>query len=217
MVEAWLPMGPMTTPISPPDPSLAVSSAVGGSHGLVLVGLGEAGQSGLGGLPQLHQAAEDLAGLLGLPLRSLGPVEDPERALAALDPSAPSRGWLAPLPLDLGRSLADGSCWADHLGAWAQPCLLVVTAAQLACGLPRAGAALLRQQQVPLVGLLQQGGLWEEAARHGEGLPWLGRLPDRAMAPAGPGADAAAAQAEAMNDRIGMALMRRWRALSPGA
>ncbi|WP_053068375.1 hypothetical protein [Synechococcus sp. GFB01] len=53
---------------------------------------------------------------------------------------------------------------------------MLVTAVQASCGVPAASAALLRQQGVPLVGLVQWGGPWEAEWRRREGLPWLGWL-----------------------------------------
>jgi len=85
--------------------------------------------------------------------------------------------WLAPLPLDPGLALVQGS-WAEALGAWRQPTLLVVDQAQLVTGIPAAATALLERWSVPLVGLLQWGGGWDASARRRDRLPWLGQLAD---------------------------------------
>jgi hypothetical protein len=42
--------------------------------------------------------------------------------------------------------------------------------------MPAAATALLRQWQVPLLGLMQWGGTWQADERLRDGLPWLGRL-----------------------------------------
>ena len=194
--------------ICPADPAAMQTAPQRHGPGLVLVGLGEAGLSGLGGLPDLDQAAAQLAALLAMPLQQLTPMANPGRALAALHPhSSDQRSWLAALPLDVGRPLDSGGCWADHLGAWAQPCLLVVSAPQLESGLPKAGVALLRLLKIPLVGVVQQGGCWDPAARRADGMPWLGWLP--ALEPVAEDSNALA-QAEAMAEMVGTALLNRW-------
>lgn len=155
-----------------------------GLPGLVLAGLGVPGASGAGGLPPLPRVATSLAQHLSqtsrtaLTVQPIEPQATPDQALAALGRGEPGGGWLAPLPVDVGLPLADGSCWAQALGAWRQPTLLVMAQPQLPTGLAAAATALLRQWQVPLLGLLQWGGLWDQQARRADGLPWLGLLPD---------------------------------------
>jgi len=126
--------------------------------------------------------------------------------------NANSSGSLACLPFDVGLPLADGRCWAEVLGAWRQPCLLVLSAAQLRTGLPAAGCALLRQGRVPLLGLLQWGDPWDQQARRRDGLPWLGLLrdPEAGDAPIAP-----ARQEEQLQAQLGLAaaLARRWQQL----
>jgi hypothetical protein len=140
--------------------------------GLLLVGLGLRRElEGLAAVAGLLAAAE------GASLRQLAGAKDPDASLAAL--SAEDTGpWLAALPLDPGLPLARGGSWAEALGAWRQPCLLVLRGEQMATGLPAAGAALLAQWRVPLAGLVQVGGDWQPLKRRRDGLAWLGWLPD---------------------------------------
>jgi len=192
--------------------------AAGPPGGCVLVGLGSAaggagGVGGAGGRPApLQRLAAQLTALLDLPLLALLGQGSPEQQLAALSAAARdlSGGWLAPLQEDVGRSLADGSCWAQALGDWRQPVLLVIAEEQLASGLPAAGTALLRQWRVPLLGLLQWGGEWQPAARRRDGLPWLGLLPD----PDGGDADAAGAESKEAELALIAALNLGWRRLA---
>jgi len=115
-----------------------------------------------------------LAQLLQVSLHSVAPLDDPDQALAALQQQGGS--WLAgPVP-DPGRTWAAGRSWAQALGAWRQPTLLLVPAPQLDSGLPAAATALLLRHQVPLVGLVQLGGSWQPQNRRLEALPWLGAL-----------------------------------------
>ena len=183
-------------------------------HGLVLAACGDAAATAA----LLARTESALAALLGLPCRRLEPAGDPARALAAMtalgDPagaSATAAGptWLAALPLDPGLTLPGGGHWAEALGAWRQPTLLLLDGAQLATGLPAAATALLERWRVPLVGLVQCGGAaaWREQERRSDGLPWLGWL-----AGAGEGAADAAGEAEGDPSHPGLvpALRLRW-------
>lgn len=129
----------------------------------------------------LHQqAGPALAAALGLAWGEPLGLADPEASLAMLAAAAaaepPPPPALRPLPLDPGLPLAAGGHWAERLGAWRQPALLLLSGAQLDTGLPAALVALLRQGQVPLLGLVQADGLWQPEARRRDGLPWLGAL-----------------------------------------
>jgi hypothetical protein len=166
--------------------------------GLVLAAVGPPGEL----TPRLQRAADRLVALTAWPLRSLEPAHSPAQALAALGEgrstlAAPA--WLAPLPLDPGLSLGRAGHWAEGLGAWRQPTVLLLDAAQLDTGWPAAATALLKGAGVPLVGLIQWGGTWEPERRREEALPWLGVLAE----PDGAGEGGA----------VLLALMRRWRAL----
>ncbi len=168
---------------------------------LVLVGFGLAGPVAAGGLPPLQAVAQRLATLLAVPTQRLSPLSDPNAALTALRAAADGKaadgetadgevaaievlaaaprgsngpGGLVALEMDPGLALPVGGSWVEALGAWRQPCVLVIGADQLACGWPAAGTALLQRWGVPLLGLVQWGGAWDRAARRGDGLPWLG-------------------------------------------
>jgi hypothetical protein len=123
------------------------------------------------------------------------PVEPGPQAHAALAELPPNA--LVPLPQDPGRTAADGSHWAELLGAWRQPCLLLISADQLDSGVAAATTALLQQWQVPLLGLVQWQGSWDRGARLADRLPWLGVL-------GGPEADA---------DALALAAARRMQQL----
>ena len=113
--------------------------------------------------------------------KRLGQGDDPNSALQQLqppggEPALGPRPALLGLPLDPGLPLAGGGHWAEALGAWRQPALLVFSTDQLESGLPAAMTALLKNWQVPLVGLVQWGEPWASAERRRDGLPWLGAL-----------------------------------------
>ena len=148
--------------VSDPDPT------PGG--GLLLVGLGSPRE-----LVVLEVIAARMAKAGAKSLRKVSDPEDPDAALTVL---AAGGDWLAALPLDPGLPLRRGGSWAEALGAWRQSCLLVLSEAQMATGLPAAGAALLERWRVPLVGLIQVGGEWRPLERRRDGLAWLGWLPE---------------------------------------
>lgn len=129
---------------------------------------------------RLHKAAPVLAEVLGLALAAPLAPGDPQASLAGLSELAAAAGGslpqLAPLPRDPGHGLPGGGHWAEALGAWRQPALLLFSAKQLDSGLPAAAAALLNRWQVPCAGLLQWGGRWQAGARRCDALPWLGGL-----------------------------------------
>ena len=130
-------------------------------------------------------AATELAALLQW--RALPPQpavqHDPAPVLAELQRQP--AGWLWPLPLDPGADLEAPGCWADQLGAWRQPVLLLIPAAT---PVARAYTALLQAAAVPLLGLVQLGGSWSAERRRQDGLPWLGWLPEQGAGR--PGSDA---------------------------
>lgn len=123
----------------------------------------------------LPAVAHRLSEATGIPLRLIPQPHSPPEALADL--LTASGPWLAPLPLDPGLAMAQGS-WAEALGAWRQPTLLVVDQGQLLTGIPAAATALLERWSVPLLGLIQWEGRWDASARRRDGLPWLGQLGD---------------------------------------
>jgi len=99
-----------------------------------------------------------------------------QRLLAAL--AGEPGPWLWPLAGDPGAFLGSEGNWAEALGAWRQPTLLLIPAAAAATGPAAAYHALLQRQGVPLLGLIQWGSPWLAADRRRDGLPWLGWLAD---------------------------------------
>ncbi len=143
-----------------------------------------------------------MAALLGLRPLAWGAesVLDASAALASLSSEAP--GWLLPLALDPGAELPQPGCWCEALGAWRQAVVLQVPAAAAGSGAARAYAALLQAAGVPLVGLVQQGGPWDQDRRRADGLPWLGWLPAEPW-PAG-------SEEEQAAEALRLHLLARW-------
>lgn len=73
--------------------------------------------------------------------------------------------------------------WAQELGAWRQPTLLILDGADRPASQGALHHALLRQHRVPILGLLQVGGGWDPVARRRDGLPWFPPLADPADDP----------------------------------
>lgn len=169
---------------------------------LVLLGLGAASDPD-GPARRLPAAAERLSRLCGLPRLPIDAAAETTTALTALQGC--QGPWLADLPIDPGLWRPQGR-WAEALGAWRQPCLLLIAPGQLASGLPAAGTALLERWGVPLLGLIQHGGAWEPGSRRRDGLPWLGWLAADAEASRAEGAQATDAQ-------LLLTLQARWRRL----
>lgn len=215
MTSSEAPVAGRSSDRSPAPPSPLAGDGRGSA--LLLVGLGVVGEQGAAGLPPLERVAIRLAERLAVPRLGLDATIPADAALAALAQAAAgqSAGCLAALPGDVGMATAQGPAWAEVLGAWRQPCLLVCGAAQLRCGWPAAGTALLQRWRVPLVGLLQWGGDWNEFDRRRDGLPWLGLLADQGE-DQGDGSGATAGQA--LNQRamqaLPISLRQRWRLLA---
>lgn len=149
-------------------------------------------------------AARRLAQCLALAHRHISDPRAPHGQLSQLQASA--EGWLASLPLDPGQSLEDGGTWAEALGAWRQPTLLIIRGQQLQSGAAAATIALLQQWRVPVLGVLQWGGSWSAEGRRRDGLPWLGRLEE-----------AAVADDDGWTRPVADLLLRRWARLDPPA
>ena len=75
------------------------------------------------------------------------------------------------LLLSDGAELVD---WAEAVAAWRLPTLLLIPAGERLRAEAALHYALLQQQQVPVLGLLQVGEPWHPADRQGDALPWLG-------------------------------------------
>jgi hypothetical protein len=129
----------------------------------------------------LASAAPPLAAALEMGLKVLDPALPPQDSLAPL--AAGADPLLAVLPRDPGLPLESGGHWAEALGAWRQPTLLLLPAGALRSGAPAAAVALLQQWRVPLLGLVQGGGDWRDEERRRDGLPWLGWLPEEQVDP----------------------------------
>ena len=130
-------------------------------------------------VPRLQRLAASLTARLGWRWIDLPAEPAPAvfEALRAAPESSHAEGLLAWLPLDPGQWIVGCGTWAEALGAWRQPVLVAVPAEAHRSGMAAALVALLHQEGVPLVGLIQIGGVWEPDHRRQDRLPWLGCWP----------------------------------------
>ena len=75
------------------------------------------------------------------------------------------------LLLSAGAELVD---WAEAVAAWRLPTLLLIPAGKRLRAEAALHYALLQQQRVPVLDLLQVGEPWLPADRQADALPWLG-------------------------------------------
>ena len=163
---------------APPRPEDSTDPSAGSGAGVILAAAGRRDR-----IATLQRAAAPrLAELFDLVLRELPDGVDPTAALSSLRSGDPvpegvrAAPWVAPLGLDPGVTLAGGGTWAEALGAWRQPTVVVLHHDQLETGRPAALAALLMRWEVPLLGLIQWGGTWQPQIRRSDHLPWLGSM-----------------------------------------
>ncbi|MCP9848384.1 hypothetical protein [Cyanobium sp. Morenito 9A2] len=159
----------MTVLPPPPAPPLrlVLANVVGSA------GWGDPGETNASSRrPWVEAVAAELAARLALTCLVFPRGDDPVARLAALQ--AQDGPWLAPLPDDPGAWLGPAGRWAELLGAFRQPTVLLVPGPWAQQGLAAASTALLVGAGVPLVGLIQWGATWDPERRRAEGLPWLG-------------------------------------------
>ncbi len=96
----------------------------------------------------------------------------PDQILSSL----PREKGLVNLTGDVAITRTNGMSWLEALGAWRQP--IILTASPLSSGdIPGSAAAyvaLCAILSVPLIGIVQVGGVWRNNERRLDGLPWCG-------------------------------------------
>ncbi|WP_269622775.1 hypothetical protein [Prochlorococcus marinus] len=91
---------------------------------------------------------------------------------------------------DIGKICGDpamlrpsGDSWLGAIGAWKIPFILLIpplTSGNIP-GIAAAYVSLCKDLRVPLVGLIQLGGIWNSLDRKLDGLPWCGLMPDEVL------------------------------------
>ena len=134
---------------------------------------------GAGPLPELtmRKACEALAKACQCPLTTVASGASPSELLQR----NPAATGLVRLSGDAARPTLQGDAsWLQSLADWRQTVLLLTTADTDGAipGAAPAYAALCRELNVPLLGLVQLQGPWNGPARRRDGLSSLGWIPD---------------------------------------
>ncbi|HRD41590.1 MAG TPA: hypothetical protein PLI52_02345 [Prochlorococcaceae cyanobacterium AMR_MDS_5431] len=111
---------------------------------------------------------------LSLMYQQVNPTMDPYKIVKELQSKRLPR--LVILMKDMSQTLGLSVRWLKVLGATRQPCILLVsdTDSDSIGNNAAAHQALLHQHGIPLVGILQIGGIWNPIERRRDGLSWCG-------------------------------------------
>ena len=162
---------------------------------------------GAGPLPEssMREGSQQLADHCSAELVVLACGSEPQSSLQAVASRQRERTRPTLLCLSGDAAMAQGSSgsWFDALAAWRCPVLLLAqpNAAGLIPGMAPASVALCHSLDIPLIGLAQLGGSWDQAARRMDGLPWCGLLDSPAD-----GGDA--------SDALVCSIQQRWKRMS---
>ena len=162
---------------------------------------------GAGPLPEssMREGSQQLADHCSAELVVLACGSEPQSSLQAVASRQRERTRPTLLCLSGDAAMAQGSSgsWLDALAAWRCPVLLLAqpNAAGLIPGMAPASVALCHSLDIPLIGLAQLGGSWDQAARRMDGLPWCGLLDSPAD-----GGDA--------SDALVCSIQQRWKRMS---
>ena len=120
-------------------------------------------------LPELIAITE----LWGWKLIKLSCKDSPMKALKFFS----EENCLIQLSGDAAMTLNEEGSWLEALGAWKIPVILIVGTNEsgLIPGDASAYVSLCEQLSVPILGLVQLGGQWDERLRKIDGLPWVGK------------------------------------------
>ena len=99
----------------------------------------------------------------------------PNEAISSL----PSENVLVEMIGDVGMLHSSGGSWLEALGSWKIPVILFVSpnSSGKIPGIAASYVALCKYLSVPLVGIVQLGGAWNNYDRRLDALPWCGFLP----------------------------------------
>ncbi len=135
--------------------------------------------AGAGLLPEskMFKASLALSKAWGRRLIEFHRKDDPNKILGQLS----NDGRLALLTGDPAVLNSFGQTWLEALGAWRNPTILIVSPLESGeiPGTAAAYAALCKTLSVPLIGIIQLGGSWEDHPRRLDNLPWCGLIPDQ--------------------------------------
>ncbi len=129
---------------------------------------------GTGELPRLkmQDASIFISKYWGGPLGHSSCEDSPSKSLRDI---AKSKGLIL-LHGDAGKLHPEGLSWLEALGAWKEPVILLAIPSPNGDipGTAASYCALTRYFSVPLLGIVQIGGVWDIKQRKIDGLPWCG-------------------------------------------
>ena len=134
-----------------------------------LVGVGQQADD------QLRVGAAALSATWGGALLELSCEKKPQEMLSGLKEQKEGLIYLSGDPA----MTQPGGCWLEALASWHMPTVLMVIPfdSGLIPGSATAYVALCKLLSVPLLGVLQVGGLWNPNERRADFLPWRGWIP----------------------------------------
>ncbi|KGG12241.1 MULTISPECIES: hypothetical protein [Prochlorococcus] len=136
---------------------------------------------GTGPLPESSMKAGSLAltRFWGCQLITASCDQEPNKVIKSLQ----NKTVIVELVGDAAVSGFPEGSWLEALSAWKLPVVLItmpLPSGKLT-GASNAYVALCRQLSVPLIGLLQFGGDWDQYQRKLDGLPWCGFIPSEVI------------------------------------
>ena len=136
-----------------------------------LVGAGELNE------PEMTAAYKALATFWECELRKFSCNDSPNEILSSLQEDQ----GLFQLIGDAAITNGKRGSWLEALAAWRMPTILICTPLLngLIPGVSSSYVALCRELSIPLVGIVQLGGIWDVKNRSLDGLPWCGCIPNR--------------------------------------
>ncbi len=124
--------------------------------------------------PTMDAGSKALAGFWGRDLLYISSDQEPNGFLMSFE----KENSLIQVQGDAAKVSCSGGSWLESLAVWRQPVLLIVTPLTdgYLPGIANAYVALCKELSVPLIGLLQLGGAWDQSNMGLDGLPWCGLI-----------------------------------------
>ncbi len=124
---------------------------------------------------RMDDGSQSLSEVWGVDLVKLSSSDSPYEKLSSLR----NKKKLIRVSGDPAVLHSEGGSWLEAIGSWRHPTILMVEPTESGMEIPGAAAAyvaLCKKLSVPLVGILQLGGIWFPEKRKLDGLPWCGKL-----------------------------------------
>ena len=131
----------------------------------------------IGDLPNdpMGKVSKTLSIHWGVELLRVSTNQSPNEIIGSL----PKENILVEMIGDVAMLHSSGSTWMEALGAWKAPVILFVSpnSSGKIPGIAAAYVSLCKNLSVPLIGIVQLGGPWNQYERRLDSLPWCGLIP----------------------------------------